>query len=62
MCVPNEALRAVILDDQMHIQWGEHVAVGMPQKRQEFLIAMPWFALRDDRARSHIERRKQGDG
>ncbi len=55
-------MSSVVVDDQMHLQVSRDVAVNMPQKRQELLMAMPRLALRDDLTGGHIECRKQGRG
>ena len=52
----------VVIHHQVHLQGAGRFAVDPAQEPQEFLVAMPPVALRDDPARGDIQRRKEGGG
>ena len=50
---------AVVIRDQMDIESGRDATVEVIEKSEKFLVAMAWFAHRNDFAIEHVERRKQ---
>src|SRR5664280_2172175 len=49
----------VVVADQVDLQTAGNVALDRAQEREELLVPMPGWALADDRAGQHIQRREQ---
>ena len=52
-------VRAVVIDDQMHMEPLRHAGIEVAQKAQELLMAMAGFALSDDPTIGDVERGKR---
>jgi hypothetical protein len=44
-----------VVDDEMGVDLGRHVGLGVTQESEELLVPMARFALGDDRAVKHAE-------
>jgi hypothetical protein len=53
-------VRAVVIDDQMHVQLLGHFALDVTQESEELLVSMARLTLREHLAIGDIERRKEG--
>src|SRR5882672_8291926 len=52
-------MRAVVIEDQMHVATGGHAAVNLVEEAQELLLPMAGVASPDDFTGGDIERRKE---
>ena len=48
-------VRGVVVHHQMEVKVAGNAALNRPQEGQEFLAAMPWQALPDDRTGGHVK-------
>ncbi len=53
-------VRAIVVNDQMHIEQRWHASIEMAQKAQELLMAMSRFALGEHTAVGNVESGEQG--
>lgn len=51
---------AVVVEDEMNVERSGDALVHVVQEREEFLMAMPSLALREDLAVGDVERREEG--
>jgi hypothetical protein len=53
---------AVVVDDQVHLEFGRDLLVNPPQETQNPLLPVPGLAFGDHRTCGHIQGSKQGGG
>ena len=55
-------VRAVVVDDQVHVELGRDLLVDPPQETQKLLVPVPGFALGDHRTSGYVQGGKQRCG